>query len=341
MKRILVTGAGGYIGSVLVGELLAHDYEVVACDRFFFGTDILEPYAADARLRLVKKDVRDIEESDLKGVWAVCDLASLSNDPSGDIDPQLTYAINHEGRVRVATCARKAGVERYVLSSSCSVYGHGQTKELTEDSQPNPLTTYAKAAAKAEDDVLKVGSNGDLTCTVLRNATVFGLSRRMRFDLVVNLMTLHAVQRGRIIVMGGGRQWRPLVHVRDVAHAFRTILEADRGTIASEIFNLGLTNVSILSLAYLVRETLPFPVELEIAPDDPDKRNYSVSFRKLQERLGISPKVTIPEGVTEVYNALKLGQLEPGPKTSTVNWYRYLIEAKQVLDSVLMNGRLL
>src|SRR5262249_27536227 len=159
-----------------------------------------------------------------------------SNDPSGDLNPELTLQINHAGRRRVAEMAKKAGVERYVLSSSCSVYGQSQGKDLAEDGPTSPLTTYARANLKAAADILPLAGGG-FSCTVLRNATVFGLSARMRFDLIVNLMTLHAVEKGRITIMGGGRQWRPLVHVQDAALAFRAVIEAPAASVNREIFN--------------------------------------------------------------------------------------------------------
>src|SRR5438477_5765384 len=154
MKRVLVTGAGGYIGSILTAHLLDHGYAVVAFDRFFFGQDTLKSVRQNPVLTIVKKDIRDIEPSDLEGVYAVCDLAALSNDPSGDLDPELTLGINHAGRVRVAQAAKRAGVARYVLSSSCSIYGHSNEEPLHEAGQKNPLTTYARANLYAEEEIL-------------------------------------------------------------------------------------------------------------------------------------------------------------------------------------------
>jgi nucleoside-diphosphate-sugar epimerase len=163
----------------------------------------------------------------------------------------------------------------------------------------------------------------------------------MRFDLVVNLMTLNAVQKGKIFILGGGRQWRPLIHVRDVARAFIRIVEAPRELIDGEVFNVGFGNYRVLSVAYIVREALPFPVEIEIAPDDPDKRNYHVSFEKLRAKLGFVPTVTIADGVREIYQAMKDGRLSQGPESSTVGWYRTIVQAQQLVDRVKLNGRLL
>ena len=338
-QTVLVTGAGGYIGCVLVDELLSRGYAVRAMDRFFFGEDVLDRYAPDAGLTLLKTDVRDVTAADLEGVDAVCDLAALSNDPSGDLDPELTRSINHRGRSRVAKAAKEAGAKRYVLSSSCSIYGDGNGERCHEGSQPNPLTTYAESNLNAENDVFELADE-TFTVTALRNATVFGVSPRMRFDLVVNLMTLHAFEQARITVMGGGKQWRPLVHVRDVARSFANVLAAPAEKVNGEIFNIGAGNFQVRTIAAIVREVLPFPVEIQIAPDDPDRRDYNVVFDKLPEVVGFRPETTIEEGIREIYEALKFGELENSPRCSTVGWYRNIIDAKQLLDTIALNGRI-
>ena len=340
MKTVLITGAGGYIGNMLVRELLQNEYRVIAYDRFFFGRDVFAEFIGENRLSLVQKDIRDIDPTDLEGVDVVCDLAALSNDPSGEIDPSLTYAINHKGRQRVSAMAKRAGVGQYILSSSCSAYGTGAGLELTEESQTAPLTAYADSTLKAEADAFKL-SDRSFTATVLRNATVFGLSPRMRFDLVINLMTLHAVEKGLITIMGGGKQWRPLVHVRDVARAFRTVIEAAKDVVNGQVFNVGLTNLQVRSMAFIVRETLPIPLTINIAPDDPDRRDYNVSFAKAKHVLGYEAQVTVEEGVREVYDALKYGKVDFTPKTVTVNWYRSILDAKALIDRVELNGRVL
>jgi nucleoside-diphosphate-sugar epimerase len=340
VDRVLITGAGGYIGSILVDELLAHDYQVVAYDRFYFGQDVLNRHRADDRLALVKKDIRDAEPADFEGISVVCDLAAMSNDPSGEIDPDLTVAVNYEGRARVCRLAKEAGVSRYVLSSSCSVYGANEDSAIDETSPAAPLTTYARANLDAERGTLPLADDG-FAVTVLRNATVFGLSPRMRFDLVINLMTLHAAEKGVITIMGGGQQWRPLIHVRDVARMFRTVIEADRSTVNGEIFNVGLANLQVRSLAFIIRETLPMHVTVSVAPDDRDKRSYDVSFEKAKRLLGFEANTAIEEGVREIYQAIKYGRVEESAKTSTVNWYRNILDAKALLEEIELNGRVL
>jgi nucleoside-diphosphate-sugar epimerase len=163
----------------------------------------------------------------------------------------------------------------------------------------------------------------------------------MRFDLVVNLMTLTAFQKGRIIVMGGGLQWRPLVHLSDVSRAFIAVINSKQDLVNKEVFNIGLDNFQIKKLAYLVREELPLPVEIDLAPDDADKRDYNVVFKKAQEVLGFKAEIGIAQGVKEIYLALKSGTIDVGPKTITVQWYRYIIEAKALLDSVTLDGRVI
>jgi len=163
----------------------------------------------------------------------------------------------------------------------------------------------------------------------------------MRFDLVVNLMTLTAFQKSRIIVMGGGLQWRPLVHLSDVSKAFIAVISANEKIINKEVFNVGLDNFQIKNLAYLVREELPFPVEIDLAPDDADKRDYNVVFKKAQEKIGFKAEVSVTQGIKEIYLALKSGKVDVGPKTVTVQWYRNILEAKSLLDSVLLDGRVI
>jgi nucleoside-diphosphate-sugar epimerase len=340
MQNVLITGAGGYIGSILTAALLEAGNHIVAVDRFFFGENVFLSLAADQKLQVKRADIRDLTPRDFEGVDAVIDLAALSNDPSGDIDPKLTEAINRDGRLHVANCARAAGVRRYILSSSCSVYGTGGTHEQTETSPTNPLTTYARSMLDAESKTREIESS-TFCWSAVRLATAFGLSQRMRFDLAVNSMTLSAVQKGRITVLGGGRQWRPLIHVRDIARAFQSLLEAPTEVVSGQIYNVGLANYSVIGLAYVVREALPFAVQIDVAPDDPDRRNYQVSFQKIATALGFKADVTVPDAVHEIYEALKSGRLEQTAKTSTVGWYRSILEADKIIREVRLNGRLL
>ena len=340
MSKVMVTGAGGYIGTQLVRDLVKAGHEVTAVDRFFFGKEPLSEFVGNKKVTIKQKDIRDLDQNDFKGHDAVCDLACLSNDPAGEIDPQLTYQINRDGRIHVAKTAKQAGVEKYIISSSCSVYGKGEEPQLSETSNTNPISVYAKSTLEAEQQNLSIADN-NFSVTSLRNATVFGLSTRMRFDLVVNLMTLSAFQKGKIIVMGGGLQWRPLVHVTDVSKAFISVIYSEHRKVNKEIFNIGLDNFQVKNLAFLVREELPFPVEIEMAPDDADKRDYNVIFDKANDVLGFKAQIEIQQGIKEIYQALKLGKIDTSSKTVTVQWYRNILNAKKLIDSIILEGRVI
>ena len=340
MSKVMVTGAGGYIGTQLVRDLVKAGHDVTAVDRFFFGKEPLSEFISNKKVTIKQKDIRDLDQNDFKGHDAVCDLACLSNDPAGEIDPQLTYQINRDGRIHVAKTAKEAGVSKYIISSSCSVYGKGEEPLLVETSKTNPISIYAKSTLEAEQENLSIADN-NFSVTSLRNATVFGLSTRMRFDLVVNLMTLSAFQKGRIIVMGGGLQWRPLVHLSDVSQAFQLVIDANEKLINKEIFNIGLDNYQIKNLAYLVREQLPIDIEIDLAPDDADKRDYNVDFSKASNTLGFQAKKSIIDGINEIYTALKTGTVDTSIKTVTVSWYRNILDAKKLLNTVELNGRII
>ncbi|MEM9443688.1 MAG: SDR family oxidoreductase, partial [Pseudomonadota bacterium] len=315
----VVSGAGGYIGCRLTDELLRRGAKVRAFDRYFFGVaNLVDANNAFAdQLTIIKRDIRDAVPEDFEGADAVLDLAALSNDPSGDLEPELTWSINLEGRCHFARMAKAAGVPRYVMSSTCSIYGAADRGLSTEETAANPVSIYAKSNYQAETEILAL-TDGSFTACALRNATVFGLSRRMRFDLVVNLMTLSAFEKGQITIMGGGKQWRPLVHVSDVAEGLIRLAIAERDTISAKIFNIGVGNYQVQTIAAIVREVLPFQIQLQFAPDDPDRRNYRVDFSRLANEVGFEPRIGIEEGVREVYNALKMGETENGLHCSTV-----------------------
>ncbi|MGB9767170.1 MAG: NAD-dependent epimerase/dehydratase family protein [Sulfurihydrogenibium sp.] len=323
MKQVLVTGAGGYIGSVLVPYLLEHGYSVIALDRFFFGKDKLPDHK---NLSILEDDIRLFDKSILKDVDVVVDLAALSNDPSGELDPVKTWSINYLGRFRVAVLSKLMGVSRYVFPSSCSVYGF-QDEVVDENSSTNPLTTYAKANLKAEQESL-ILSDDKFTVVILRFATVYGFSPRMRFDLAINGMVKGFFENGKIPILRDGTQWRPFVHIKDIAKAVRLAIEAPSEIVNGEIFNVGSDeqNVQIFNLAQRVAEAIGIPFQYEWY-GLPDHRSYRVSFKKIREKLGFSTDYSIEDGAIEIWKALKEKKLYPNdPKTITVEWYKKLIK---------------
>lgn len=338
MDRVLVTGAGGYIGTTLVPLLLARGHAVRAVDRFYFGRQRLPDHD---RLEIVQEDVRRLEPEHFRDVDAVIDLAAISNDPSGELFQDVTWAVNHVARVRCAEMAKAAGVKRYVLPSSCSIYGRqpdGVT--ATETSPTNPLTTYAKANEKAEQGVLPLADDR-FTAVVLRQATVYGYSPRMRLDLAINGMTFGAWKTGRLPLMRDGTQWRPMVHVRDTAEAQIFMLTAPVGRVNGQIFNVG-SDVNTYRIGELgdtvVREVSArkHPVGIEWY-GDPDLRSYRVGFAKIED-LGWRATRRAEDGVVEILERLEAGDLDRTSETITLDWYKQLAGWHRIIKQVEMYG---
>jgi len=337
--QVLVTGGTGYIGSILSRLLLKEGYDVTILDRLFFGKEAINDIAD--KVNLIKDDIRWFKPDILKNVDAVFDLASLSNDPSGELDPQKTLEINYKGRVRVANLAKKHGIARYILASTCSVYGFKEGL-INEQSNLNPLTTYAKANVRAEKEILPLADD-KFAVTVLRQATVYGYSPRMRFDLAINGMVLGFYKNGKIPIMRDGKQWRPFVHVQDTSRAFIKVLEAEAELVNREIFNVSNNeqNVQVFDLARLVAESIGLPFNYEWY-GSPDTRSYRVDFSKIKRTLDFTPMYTPREGAREVFQALKEGKLNAeDPRTITVKWYKHLLEMQSLLKDVEINGAIL
>lgn len=342
MKTILVTGAGGYIGTTMVEHLLEKGHKVIGVDRYYFGKDLLGTEVLNnQRFTYVQKDIRELVPEDMKGVDAVFDLAGLSNDPTCDLKPNLTYAINFKGGINVAECAKKAKVPRYLYSSSCSVYGLGAGTSLTEESPTNPQSAYARGKVDVEKRILELADK-DFCPTILRNATVYGLSKRMRFDLVINLMTLKAWKENRIFILGGGKQWRPLVHVKDVVRGFEAAFDAPKEKVACQTFNLGSNeqNYQVFQIANIIKDLAP-QVEIVQVPDDPDKRTYNVNFDKIAKVLDFKVQYTARDGAKEIIEALSYGVLDPDdPKTRTIEHYKFLLRVEDTMADLGKNGRI-
>lgn len=342
MKKILVTGAGGYVGIPLCEELLKSGYKVIALDRYFFGLDKIDGLKNNPNLDIRKDDLRYCDPSIFEGVYAVLDLAGLSNDASAEIDPELTKAINYRGSERFAREAKKAGVTRYIYSSSASVYGAGPKQLLSEGDELFPQTEYAKSKVAIEKVLMEL-KDENFHPTMLRNATVFGLAPRMRFDLAVNIMTMRAWKDRVIYIMGGGDQWRPFVHVRDVVKAFMLCLEAPLEKVDGEIFNVGSSdmNFQIKQLAKFVVDIIP-NVQIHTIPDDPDKRTYNLNFDKIRDVLGFQVSRQIHEGVVEIKQALEKGIIDPDDATCyTLQWYKSLLTWSARLKELSYNGSIL
>ena len=334
-KKVVVTGGSGYIGSVLSQKLVEEGYDVRVVDRFFFGDTIPD----SPNIEKIKIDTRQISQDQLSGVYAVLDLAALSNDPAGELDPVKTLDINYRARRRLQELAADAGVERYILASSCSIYGF-QDGILDEDSPTNPLTTYAEANLRAEESALQLHAQGtEMSITLFRQATMYGLSPRMRFDIAVNGMTLGLWQNGTIPMLRDGTQWRPFIHIRDTSKAFILALNAERELVAGERFNVGSNeqNYQIMQLGELVAEGIGKKFDFTWY-GDPDHRSYQVNFDKVKEVLGFSPDWTPLEGAKEIANALENGTVKPDIYTKTLAWYTELLEWEKRMKEIAPEG---
>lgn len=322
--NILITGAGGYIGSVLTRMALEKGYSVKALDRFFFGKETLPQ--KNKQLEIIEDDIRNVTIDIMDKTIAVIDLAAFSNDPSGEIDPSITNSINYRGRLGIARLAKTAGVKKYILPSSCSIYGY-QDGIIDETSEVRPLTTYAKANYALENDLIDI-ADSKFCVVILRLATVYGKSFRMRFDLAINGMTKDFISKGKIRILKDGNQWRPFVHIRDACRAMLACLDAKPAVINRQIFNVGCNeqNFRIFDLAERVAAAIGKPFDYEWY-GEPDHRSYHVNFNKISRTLDFVPGVDVEEGVREISDGIVSGELDISSlKTITVAWYKKIIE---------------
>lgn len=341
LKTVLVTGAGGYIGSVLVPKLLDRGYMVKAVDRFFFGRDKLVP---NDNLEIIQDDTRRLTDNHFTNVDFVIDLAAISNDPLGEMFADATREINFESRVATAQRAKSAGAQRYLLPSSCSIYGISD-EIVNETSRTNPLTVYSKANENAEQGVLPLADES-FTVTVIRQATVFGYSPRMRFDLAINGMTYGAWKNSRLPLMRDGSQYRPMVHIQDTTDVMLLLLEHRTEEINGRIFNVGSDACvfQIRKLGEMVTATVAGEIGSEVEIEwygDPDHRSYRVSFDLIEKTLGWKAKWSGEDGIREVLKALDEGWLEKDMRTITLDWYQELSKWHKIIKDVEKYGGIL
>ena len=302
MKRVLVTGGAGYLGSVLCKKLLEKGYSVRCFDRLYFGSKSVKPLMKKRTFELIKGNIIDLKDFPrlLDGVDSVIHLAGLANDPTSELDPQLTHKVNFEASIQLAHLAKEKNLNRFIFASSCSVYGKGLADIVNEKTPINPVSIYAESKAEAEKVILGLADK-NFHPVSLRQATLYGVSPRMRYDLAINLMVLHAATKGKIFIWGGGDQWRPFLHVGDAAEAMVYCLGRPSARTSGKIYNLGSTkdNFKIIKLANIVKDAIE-GAKLDIIPENPDKRSYRVNCDKVARELGWRPKKKIKDGIKEL-----------------------------------------
>jgi len=332
---ILVTGGAGYIGSVLVKELVSRGEKVRVYDKLYFGDEALSD--VKGKIDLVLGDVRQFNAGVLDGVKAVMHLGSLSNDPTAEFDPKANHGINFEGTMRVAEAAKKKGVNRFTFASSAAVIGF-HVDEIADENYPtNPQSEYAQSKLDAENG-LKALLSGSFCPVILRQATVFGFSPRMRYDLVVNTMTRDAYEKGEISVYSAGEMWRPLVDVRDIAKAHILVAGAPEEKVKGQIFNIVHMNYRILELAHWLKDVLKElkQLKVEVLFGKTETRSYRISGEKIKKDLGFTADRSVKDAAIEIFNILRSGKYNDfsNPIYYNIDWMKLLTSMEQRLKVI-------
>jgi len=337
MKKeiVLVTGGAGYIGSVLVRELLNKGEKVRVFDKLYFGRESLAE--VEKEIELIQGDVRNFDDSCLDGVKAVMHFGSLSNDPTAEFDPKANREINFEGTMKVAEACKTKGIEKFTFASSCAIIGFHVDEIADENYPPNPQSEYAASKLEAEEG-LKSLADEKFCPVIFRQATVYGFSPRMRYDLVVNTMVKDAYDKGIIYVYHGGEMWRPLVDIRDVAKAHIKSLDAPKEKVRGEVFNLVFKNFNIFELGHWIQEILKNmkKVEVEVLHGTKESRSYKVSGEKIKKVLGFEPKISVADSAREIFEVLKSGRYTDfsNPIYYNIDWMMLLSDMEKKLKII-------
>jgi len=321
-KRVLITGGAGFIGSILVSQLLKSGYKVIVLDRLMFGVDSLKHFMKnpDPNLSIIIGDIRNEDDVNraLDNADAVIHLAAIVGDPACAADSDLAVNVNFNATVRLADMCKKRKIRRFIFASTCSVYGVGKQDVLDEDSEVNPVSLYAETRLYGERGILSLVDK-NFSPVLLRLGTLFGLSPRMRFDIIINYLTQKAEKEKKISIFGGD-QWRPLLHVEDAARAFQVAMESPIHKIENQIFNVGLINMQIKDIGKIIQENIP-GTKLELIEKLSDKRSYNVKFDKIKEILNFQAKRSIESGILEISQALKEGVITDPTEKKYYNHY--------------------